>query len=66
MRKERIVAKMKTKEAKKTIYETCRNDRVNGLRGKVKVVNGKKKCAFQYDGKYSQGYDGCGSHTHDF
>lgn len=57
---------MKSKEQKKTIYETCRNDRVDGLKGKVKVVDGKKKIIFQYDGKYSQGYDGCGSHTHDW
>ena len=57
---------MKNKEQKKTIYETCRNDRVDGLKGKVKVIDGKKKITFQYDGKYGQGYDGCGSHTHDW
>ena len=55
---------MKSKEEKKNIYIECRNDRVDGLKGKVKVKNGERKVVFQYDGKYGQGYDGCGTHTH--
>lgn len=57
---------MKSKEEKKNIYVECRNDRVDGLKGKVKVKNGERKVVFQYDGKYGQGYDGCGTHTHDW
>ena len=57
---------MKTDKEQKSIYETCRNDRVDGLKGRVEFVDGKKKCTFQYDGKYKMGYDGCGAHTHDW
>ena len=57
---------MKTKEEVKTIYTECRNDRVDGLKCEVKIEDGKKEVKFVYDGKYGQGYDGCGTHTHDF
>ena len=53
-------------EENKNIYEIYRNDRVNGLKGKVLVdKNGNKKVVMSYDGKYGQGYDVCGTHTHD-
>ena len=41
-----------------------RNDRVDGLKAKVAIKNGKKKVVLTYAGKYGQGYDGCGTHTH--
>lgn len=49
---------------------TARNDLINGL--KRKIVISKKdnntakisSTAFSYNGKYGQGYDGCGCHTH--
>ncbi len=41
-----------------------RNDRVDGLKAKV-ATNGKKnRIKLSYTGKYGQGYDGCGTHTH--
>lgn len=57
---------MKSREERKNIYKECRNDRVDGLKGVVKFENGKKMTEFVYDGKYGQGYDGCGTHTHDW
>lgn len=48
-----------------------RNDVITGL--KRKIVIGKKsngvstksgEMRFSYNGKYGQGYDGCGCHTH--
>lgn len=57
---------MKTEEKSKNIYTECRNDRVDGLKGRVQMRNGKKEITFSYDGKYGQGYDGCGTHTHDY
>ena len=42
-----------------------RNDRVDGLKANVSIESGKEiKVALQYEGKYGQGYDGCGTHTH--
>lgn len=41
-----------------------RNDKVDGLKAKVTIKEGKKKISLSYDGKYGQGYDGCGTHTH--
>lgn len=47
---------------------SARNDLVKGLRRKVVVrKKGNKKFgkpSFGYSGKYGQGYDGCGCHTH--
>lgn len=57
---------METKKNRKNIYLECRNDRVDGLKGKVSIQRDRKKITFGYDGKYSQGYDGCGTHTHDW
>lgn len=57
---------MKNKDERINIYKECRNDRVDGLKGKVVVEKEKKKVTFIYDGKYGQGYDGCGTHTHDW
>jgi len=46
-----------------------RNDIIKGLKLKVQLPSSsnanKQKIAYQYAGKYGQGYDGCGSHTHD-
>lgn len=42
----------------------ARNDRVDGLKAAVTVKNGKKTTVLSYTGKYGQGYDGCGTHTH--
>jgi len=47
-----------------------RNDIVKGLKLKVQLPtqaqeSKKAKITFKYEGKYGQGYDGCGSHTHD-
>lgn len=42
-----------------------RNDQVNGLKTKVIVEkDGGKKTILRFAGKYGQGYDGCGTHTH--
>lgn len=42
-----------------------RNDRVEGLKAKVEITpTGKKKTVLSFTGKYGQGYDGCGTHTH--
>lgn len=42
-----------------------RNDYVNGLKTKVTVDNNaNKKTVLRFTGKYGQGYDGCGTHTH--
>ena len=42
-----------------------RNDRVDGLKAKVSNTTRKnKKVKLSYTGKYGQGYDGCGTHTH--
>ena len=41
-----------------------RNDKVEGLKAAVTVKAGKKKITLSYAGKYGQGYDGCGTHTH--
>lgn len=47
------------------IMTTKRNDRVDGLKASVSIKNGLKKCVIlKYAGKYGQGYDGCGAHTH--
>ena len=44
---------------------TKRNDRVDGLKASVSIKNGLQKCVIlKYAGKYGQGYDGCGAHTH--
>lgn len=48
-----------------TVSNVKRNDRVDGLKAKVSVSkDGKKKTVLSYVGKYGQGYDGCGTHTH--
>lgn len=42
-----------------------RNDRVDGLKATVSITpTGKKNIVLAYAGKYGQGYDGCGTHTH--
>lgn len=41
-----------------------RNDRVDGLKAKVSFMGNHKKATISYTGKYGQGYDGCGTHTH--
>ncbi len=41
-----------------------RNDRVDGLSAKIALNNNQKKVTLSYAGKYGQGYDGCGTHTH--
>ncbi len=43
---------------------TMRNDRVDGLKAKVSTTGKNKKIKLSYAGKYGQGYDGCGTHTH--
>lgn len=43
-----------------------KNDKVDGLKGKVTIVDGKRKIVFSYKGQYGLGYDGCGSHSHGF
>lgn len=58
---------MRDKEEKrKNVYEECPNDRINGLKGKISIKEGKKTVKFIYDGRFGQGYDGCGTHTHQF
>lgn len=47
----------------KKVTKQKRNDRVDGLKGKV-TFDGTKKISLEYAGKYGQGYDGCGTHTH--
>lgn len=47
-----------------------RNDIIKGLKLNIQLPsvgqNAKKaKITYKYEGKYGQGYDGCGSHTHD-
>jgi len=45
-----------------------RNDILKDLKVKVSLLSQSKKerkVAVSYDGKYTNGYDGCGSHTHD-
>jgi hypothetical protein len=44
----------------------ARNDRVDGLKAEVSVDTKKKtkKSVLKFTGKYGQGYDGCGTHTH--
>ena len=45
--------------------KTLRNDQVEGLKAKVTVNNKNTvKVKLNYEGKYGQGYDGCGTHTH--
>jgi hypothetical protein len=45
--------------------DEIKNDRVDGLKAKVSLTaDGKKKTSVSYTGKYGQGYDGCGTHTH--
>ena len=42
-----------------------RNDKVQGLKSKVFLdKEGAKKISQHFTGKYGQGYDGCGTHTH--
>ena len=41
-----------------------RNDRVDGLKAKISTTKKEKKVKLSYTGKYGQGYDGCGTHTH--
>lgn len=42
-----------------------RNDHVDGLKAKVSITaDGKKNTTLTFAGKYGQGYDGCGTHTH--
>ena len=42
-----------------------RNDRVEGLTARASVDSSKNiKVALQFEGKFGQGYDGCGTHTH--
>lgn len=48
---------------KKNLGEV-RNDRVDGLKANISLANGKKKITLSFAGKYGQGYDGCGTHTH--
>lgn len=46
----------------------CRNDILKDLKVKVCLLSKSKndrKVSVSYDGKYTNGYDGCGSHTHD-
>jgi hypothetical protein len=46
----------------------CRNDILKDLKVKVSLLSKSKndrKVSVSYDGKYTNGYDGCGSHTHD-
>lgn len=41
------------------------NDKVDGLSAKVTMGSDKKfQFKLQFDGKFGQGYDGCGTHTH--
>ena len=48
-----------------TKENTVRNDRVDGLSAKVQVKDDKElKVSLKFEGKFGQGYDGCGTHTH--
>ena len=40
------------------------NDKVKGLKAKVKVTKGAKRIVVKFADKHSKGYDGCGTHTH--
>jgi hypothetical protein len=52
-------------EKKKNVSESARNDKVEGLKGKVTIDSkGRKKIVMTHEGKFGQGYDGCGTHTH--
>lgn len=45
-----------------------RNDILKDLKVKVSLSGkskGGRRVSVSYDGKYTNGYDGCGSHTHD-
>lgn len=57
---------MKSKTTQKTKYqdESCRNDRVAGLKATIISDGEKKKVTLTYKGRYGLGYDGCGSHSH--
>lgn len=55
---------MNANNKKKTVYDEYPNDKINGLHGSVKVERDKVKVVFSYGGDYTQGYDGCGTHTH--
>lgn len=49
----------------KNTSNVVRNDRVDGLKAQVSITaTGKKNTVLAYTGKYGQGYDGCGTHTH--
>lgn len=42
-----------------------RNDRVTGLKASTKSEeSGKIKLKLSFTGKFGNGYDGCGTHTH--
>ena len=40
------------------------NDKVIGLKARLITKNEKKTIFFSFKSKFSQGYDGCGTHTH--
>lgn len=45
--------------------KNVRNDNVEGLKASVSVDDSKNiNVCLQYSGKFGQGYDGCGTHTH--
>ena len=46
-------------------FKEVRNDMVEGLTANASIESSKDiKVSLQYEGKYGQGYDGCGTHTH--
>lgn len=47
-----------------TVINEERNDRVNGLKARQTTKNGKMSISFEFKSKFSNGYDGCGTHTH--
>jgi len=50
---------------KQEIGNCSANDRVDGLSAKVTMGSDKKiQVKLRFDGKFGQGYDGCGTHTH--
>ena len=51
-------------ESKRTIYDECSNDKIKGLKASIDITNDANKVTFIFDDNKGQGYDGCGTHTH--